>query len=266
MPTPYQALSLGGGVQTAALALMLEKGELSTPPPDFAVFADTQAEPPHVYETLDWLEARVTYPIIRASAGNLDTDTWDAAQGKRTWRKVNQLTDLPTHSILEGGGLTKRQCTTHYKVAVIKRAYRAYTGIAPPALSVHQYLGISVDEAHRMRSAPERYISNVYPLIDAGLTRSDCQSYLDREHPGHPVGKSACYFCPFHSKAEWVSLAARYPAIMERAAQLDDLLRDGPRKVSLVKHRGGLRSLYSAAEAQGTFEGFGNECAGVCGV
>ena len=48
-------LSFGGGVQTAALALMLEAGDVPAPRPDVAIFADTGAEPPHVYETLDWI-------------------------------------------------------------------------------------------------------------------------------------------------------------------------------------------------------------------
>lgn len=46
-------ISLGAGVQSSTMALMAGKGEL-TPMPDFAVFADTQAEPADVYKWLDW--------------------------------------------------------------------------------------------------------------------------------------------------------------------------------------------------------------------
>jgi len=43
-------LSLGAGVQSSALALMLENKDINYPMPDFAVFADTQSEPQEVYE------------------------------------------------------------------------------------------------------------------------------------------------------------------------------------------------------------------------
>ncbi len=45
-------ISLGAGVQSSVMALMAAKGEI-TPMPDYAIFADTQAEPDHIYE---WLE------------------------------------------------------------------------------------------------------------------------------------------------------------------------------------------------------------------
>ena len=53
-------LSLGAGVQSSTLALMIAHGEL--PPVTAAVFADTQWEPRKVYEWLDWLETEVQRP------------------------------------------------------------------------------------------------------------------------------------------------------------------------------------------------------------
>ena len=41
-------LSLGAGVQSSVMALMAAKGQI-TPMPDYAIFADTQAEPDHLY-------------------------------------------------------------------------------------------------------------------------------------------------------------------------------------------------------------------------
>ncbi len=49
-----RVLSLGAGVQSTTLALMIEKGEI--PMVDAAIFADTGAEPKAVYDHLDWLE------------------------------------------------------------------------------------------------------------------------------------------------------------------------------------------------------------------
>ena len=77
--TDYNVLNLGAGVQSSALALMAAHGEI-TPTPDFAVFADTGAEPTEVY---DWLEtikelidaAPHPFPVYTVSKGNLTDDS-----------------------------------------------------------------------------------------------------------------------------------------------------------------------------------------------
>ena len=63
-----RVISLGGGVQSTVMCLMAEK-ERFGPRPDYAIFADTGWEPTSVYETLDWLEGEVSFPIIRTSNG-----------------------------------------------------------------------------------------------------------------------------------------------------------------------------------------------------
>ena len=70
----YRALSLGAGVQSSVLALLLSRSdpcllELGYPKPDAAVFADTGWEPEYVYRHLDWLEEQLDYPLIRVSDG-----------------------------------------------------------------------------------------------------------------------------------------------------------------------------------------------------
>ena len=56
-----RVLSLGAGVQSSTLALMIHKGEI--PMVDCAIFADTQAEPPKVYEWLEFIKKTVSYPV-----------------------------------------------------------------------------------------------------------------------------------------------------------------------------------------------------------
>ena len=81
-------LSLGAGVQSSALALMIEKGEL---PMVDAIFADTMSEPKEVYKWFDWLKTQVSYPIHIVSYGNLRQDTIDSSNNtclfniKRNW-------------------------------------------------------------------------------------------------------------------------------------------------------------------------------------
>ena len=52
-----RVLSLGAGVQSSTLALMIEKGEI--PMVDCAIFADVKGEPQEVYKWLDWLETEL---------------------------------------------------------------------------------------------------------------------------------------------------------------------------------------------------------------
>lgn len=262
--TEIVALSYGGGIQTTAMALMLAAGEL-TPMPDLAIFADTGAEPAHVYDTVDWIRPRLPFPlIITAAKGNLESDTLDLLAGRPTWNhpKPTPVTDLPVFSATHKA-ITKRQCTDRYKIRPIKAAIVAWAGIPPRQLAVTQLMGISIDEAGRMKPARDSYITNAYPLVDALLSRADCVSYLNDNHPGHPAGRSACYFCPFHSAGEWRELMRRYPVLWEKAKDIDARLRRPPRQLSLFPYG----QSAEAIELQSGFgEGWLNECEGHCGV
>ena len=80
------------------MCLMANAGEIN-PKPDYAVFADTGWEPQAVYNTLDWLEKEVEFPILRTSNGrSLREDVLNGvnAQGK-PW-----LT-LPVHLLGRNG-------------------------------------------------------------------------------------------------------------------------------------------------------------------
>ena len=50
-----RVLSLGAGVQSSALALMIQKGEV--PMVDCAIFSDVGAEPKNVYDWLKYLKS-----------------------------------------------------------------------------------------------------------------------------------------------------------------------------------------------------------------
>ena len=87
MTSKLTVISLGAGVQSSVMALMAAKGEI-TPMPDYAIFADTMAEPKAVYDWLDWLEEQLPFPVIRVSKGNLYEDIMDGTKRfiPRTWR------------------------------------------------------------------------------------------------------------------------------------------------------------------------------------
>lgn len=80
MKTNLRILSLGAGVQSTTLALMIEKGEI--PMVDGAIFADVKGEPMAVYKHLDWLKKKLSYPVYQVSWRDLKQDILDASTGK----------------------------------------------------------------------------------------------------------------------------------------------------------------------------------------
>ena len=89
-------ISLGAGVQSSALALMAAKGEI-TPMPDFAIFADTQAEPQSVYRWLDWLETQLPFPVHRVTKGDLTVDAVKIRHSKKVehiYRTLFRISEL----------------------------------------------------------------------------------------------------------------------------------------------------------------------------
>lgn len=258
------ALSFGGGIQTTALALMLEAGLLG-PRPDVAVFADTGAEPPHVYETIDWLRGMVAYPLITGHArGNLEADLHQQLDGVTNWRRAAarpDFVDIPAYSTDGAGAITKRQCTTVYKIDVIRRTLLEWAECKHNQIAINQLIGISYDEAMRMKPSRVDYITHAYPLVDARLTRLHCIDWLTENHPGHPAGRSACFFCPYKSKPEWNAIRRRYPELWARALELDSKLKGVG--LTLVKPPATLEGV----EAQLDFGAqWLAECAGHCGV
>jgi hypothetical protein len=136
-------------------------------------------------------------------------------------------------------------------------------------------IGISRDEAQRMRDSGLPYIDHAYPLVDAGISRQGCKRLL--EEAGCPVpGKSSCIFCPYHSDAFWWDLKENHPVEFARAVAVDRMMRD--MSAAAVKEPGYLHAARMPLEdvdlgrwrdidgQRYLFEGFGNECEGMCGV
>lgn len=263
-------LSLGAGVQSTTMALMAAHGEIE-PMPDCAIFADTQAEPRAVYEHLDWLCSPnvLPFPVHCVTAGNLTDDLRAALAGKR-------FASVPfyTESERKGGGRLRRQCTKEYKLYPIRRKARELlsleAGRRPRPGSVKMWIGISTDEAARMKPSTVKYIENVYPLIDKRMSRGDCLEWL-RRHDYPEPSKSACTYCPFHNNGLWRQMKLGDPEAWGAAVAVDDMIRNGINntKERLYLHRS-LKPLaevdLSTLEDHGQTNLFNNECEGLCGV
>jgi hypothetical protein len=79
----------------------------------------------------------------------------------------------------------------------------------PKGNTVVQWIGFSTDEIHRVNDRREnRYSEKRYPLLELGMSRKDCQRYLERAGWGD-TAKSACIGCPFHGNAHWREMRDR---------------------------------------------------------
>lgn len=257
MNDPITVLSLGAGVQSTTLLLMAEAGEVDRPVE--AIFADTGWEPPDVYAHLDWLETQTSIPIKRVSVGNLRDD---ALAGKpEAW--------MPMHTLnLDGkASLLRRQCTSNYKIRPIRRRIRELMK-EHGTKEARQLLGISLDEALRMRHSGVKYLTNVYPLVDRRMTRTSCVRWLlDHGYPTPP--KSACIGCPFHDDRYWRTMRDQRPVEWDDACAFDDAMRNvqsGRGEMFLHRENVPLRLVaLSTPEERGQMS-FLAECEGMCGV
>jgi hypothetical protein len=265
-------LSLGAGVQSTTLALMAAGGGI-TPMPDAAIFADTGAEPEAVYRHLDWLtDGRLPFPVHRVTAGNLR----DILLGDSK-RRSHARPPLFVSNLDGTSGIILRQCTGDFKIDPIEKRIRELIGLKPRQRwpkkpTVEQWLGISTDEATRMKPSRRPAVSVRWPLIELRMSRRDCLAWLKRH--GYPTPpKSACTFCPFHSDAEWRRLRDHDPKGWADAVAVDAAVRHGLNSKNLVGALYVHRSCkplpevdLSTAEERGQANLFENECAGVCGV
>lgn len=265
MITPQlNIISLGGGVQSSNIALMAAHGEI-TPMPDCCVFADTQAEPAAVYRWLDWLEKQLPFPVYRVTVGNLYDDTMKAINAG------TRVAAIPWFTMSPDGerGMGQRQCTNDYKLVPIRRKIRELLGGKTRPGAVSMWIGISRDEASRMKESGVKYIVNRYPLtMEKYMTRHDCINWLTRH--GYPIPpKSACIMCPFHSNAAWTAMMTD-PVDRAAVVALDATIRNqGGFEGQQFMHRSCLpidQVDFSTDEDRGQLNMFNNECEGMCGV
>ena len=220
-------LSLGAGVQSSTLALMIQKGEV--PMVDCGIFADTGAEPKSVYDWINFLRKQCSFPIYVVKYSNLDEDIRLAANGNS---KSFSIPFYAVHRETKEKVLLSRQCTEKYKIKPIIKKVRELLGYSRGQRvylknnKVEMLLGISRDEMVRMRTNRLRYIENQYPLInDFRMNRQDCLEWMNKNKYPLPK-KSACYFCPFHSNGTWIEMKREQPEEFKKAVQLDHMIRD----------------------------------------
>lgn len=263
-----RVLSLGAGVQSSTLALMIAKGVV--PMVDCAIFADTQWEPRAVYDWLTWLEGQLPFFVHHVTQGNLRQNILDAVNttGQR-------FATVPWFTINPDGshGMGRRQCTSEYKLMPIRLKKRELLGYKAreriPHGNIETLIGISTDEAYRMKPSRDSWDKNVWPLIDMRMSRQDCLNWMEANgYPAPP--KSSCLGCPYHSDDQWREVKAD-AAAWDDVLEVDEAIRIAPGKICATQFMHADRKplaeidLLSPRE-RGQTDLFINECEGMCGV
>lgn len=219
--------SFGAGTQSIAVMVAQAQGLLSKPY-DYFVWADVghDSEDPQVHEYMR--DVVVPYchiheiPLIRVAKqykGKDDT-LYQALM------RPGRSTPIPAY--MSGGKPGPRSCTHDYKILQFNK-WCIHKGFSHVTVG----LGFSLDESRRAVGKPANFIrhdnnaKNVklyrrydFPLFELRFTR--LQSINLVEQAGLPTPpRSACWFCPFKSRSEWIEDKKHRPEIVEKAAQLE---------------------------------------------
>jgi hypothetical protein len=278
-------LSLGGGVQSSVMLMMAFHGELERP--DHVLFADTGWDGDLTMDHVAWCERqciRAGLPFHRVTAGNIREDMMIARTAHsggnvkaadlvgRAGRYATMPLFVDTGKAVEGR--IRRQCTAEYKLAPLRAKQRELLGYQPrqriPPASCEVWIGISTDEARRAAPSRDRWVDNVFPLIDPlKMSRADCQAWWEANYPHRSLGKSACLGCPNRSDREWAAMKRDRPGEWAQVVEFDAAIRSvtGMRGESYL-HRS-LRPISEVplGEGQDTLElEDAVYCAGGCGL
>jgi hypothetical protein len=260
-----KVISLGWGTQSFTLAAMVALGELE--PVDFAINADTTHERTATYDFAKrwtpWLEERgVKVVTVRPVDGRINVHP----------ERLDGEVEIPGYVSSPGdGGRITRQCTKHWKIEPMHRVISIelkLRGLNKTPGIIEQWLGISLDEFQRMKESDVKYIVNRWPLIERKMTRHDCQLWLERHGLEIPP-RSACVFCPFHSKSQWRDIRDNAPEDWQKAVEVDKQIRKArpPYDLFVNNQRKPLEECdLDSPQDKGQMDLWDDNCEGYCGI
>ncbi len=259
-----RVLSLGAGVQSTFLALaMTERYRIDKVyaklKGSVVIFADTGSEKP---ETIKYWEevikpeliaSEIEYYVVRSGRGKLHED----------YRKLNAIPFRMS-----------RSCTANFKLKPIKDKMDEIFSSRLKDEEIEMYLGITTDEAHRMKPSKVKYIRNMFPLIDLGYSRDDLYGFYDDWDLGAPV-KSGCFCCPFAKADEMIQLSVDHPKLIDIVIDLEENARKHrPRKIGkslnivttqLLNGKYTVKQIIDGARSQTSLDDWDmDECEGAC--
>jgi len=216
---PKVFLSWGKGLQSTTLGVMAVQGLFKL---DGIITADTHWEHLYTNQIEEWYTnyfQQKGISVYKVSGGDIQKESVEKPE-------------VPFYTSPDGAPL-RRQCTNEYKIQPCRRKIRELIGSRADNCgrvkkgSVKFLLGISYDEAERMKDSTASYIINEFSLVDMKYTREDCTIYL--EGLGLPVPrKSSCICCPYQGAERWYDLKQNFPDDWFNVVNFDNLHRNPP--------------------------------------
>lgn len=207
--------SCGGGTQSGAMAVLIQQGRL--PRPDYAFMTDTGRERSSTWPFVEGFirpalaTVGLNLKIIKAVDYGANLDVVYFPDGGE------QTVMLPGFTTLAGHGKLPPFCSGKWKRDVGERYMRSL-GIE----RARNWIGISRDEARRIRKQHRDWCALWYPLIfEVPMTRPACVQLIRSQGWARPIPHSACYMCPNHSDAEWIDMQANWPEDFAAACELE---------------------------------------------
>ena len=209
------AWACGGGVDSTAVAALIVEGKL--PKPDLAYMTDCGWDS---QETWEYVHGE-TIPRLRAVGVELQiVKSADYSDAMDVITERGHVV-IPAFTMREGKRIRFRtHCSANWKSRVARRWLREQ-GVK----RCDNWVGVAADEAGRRRRSPVRWCRNVYPLIELGMTREDCQWFIG--YAGWPKApRSSCIICPQQSDTRWQRMKRFYPADWERAVAMEQRIHE----------------------------------------
>lgn len=222
---PLRVFSFGGGVQSTAALVLAVQGKI-----DYRIFlfcnVGEDSENPdtleYVYEhSGPWAQAHgIEFHELRKVLKRGPQRGEDDSVLGRMYRTKASI-GIPVR-MANTGAPGRRACTVDFKIRLVADWTKRHG--ATPERPATVGIGFSADEVDRIgnhTAIPWQTVD--YPLAHLHLYRDQCEQII--RDAGLPVPpKSSCWFCPFHTRAEWHRMAVDHPERLAAAADLEQYI------------------------------------------
>ncbi len=235
---PKRVICFSGGKDSTAMTLLMVEKKI---PFDEIVFFDTGWEFPqmndHIKKVEDYIELEIT--ILKPE------HSFDYWMFSRPIKKMAGENKGEIHRIGNGWPSPMRRWCTREKIRAIDKYLKDSI----------RFIGIAADESNRTFSSNliNAKYKTVFPLIDQGMTESDCLDYCyDR---GFRWGglydvfkRVSCYNCPLQRLSELKKLRKHYPCLWQQMLNTDKRVSEN------VPHNKGFRGCQTVKDLDRRFE------------
>jgi 3'-phosphoadenosine 5'-phosphosulfate sulfotransferase (PAPS reductase)/FAD synthetase len=212
----YHVVSFSGGKDSTAMLLHMIELNYHI---DEVLFCDTTMEFPSMLRHVEKVRAVVEAEGIKFTTLKAEHDFEHLMLHHTPKRKKEDLRGLVGYS---WPGPKSRWCTRALKKQIIDRHLRGLK----QSYTVIQYVGLAMDEQHRLERTNNKADGMCHPLVAWGWTEADAMNYCrgkgyDWEGLYDLFGRVSCWCCPLQPLDELRTLRTHFPDLWQRLGELD---------------------------------------------